>query len=76
MHVLHPIGPLIFCQLGPGSQLPGYVLFPTGLSECVSVLGTRCVWPRVCVCLWCIFSSWELSPCGHVTGSWKGECLD
>lgn len=32
---------------------------------CVSILGTRCVWPLALVHLWCVLSSWELSPCGH-----------
>lgn len=43
----------------------GAVLTAAGLSVCVSMLGTRCGWPRVLVHLWCVLSSRELSPCGH-----------
>lgn len=62
VHMLHPVGPLILCQLGPAvSSLHIWRadLVPTGLNVCVSVQGTRCVWPRVRVRLW------ELSLCGH-----------
>lgn len=58
--------PPIFWQVGPSSQLPGRVgSCPHCCVRCVSILGTRCVWPRALVHLCCVLSFRELSPCGH-----------